>query len=258
MKPSRYTFVIIPDNDGRKKQFNLSKKITFFILFFSTATIIIFGFSLFYSFPKVLEFNEMEKEYSTLINERMKVVNLYNELERLKEVDRMVQKALGTDMIESIDANKDLVKPKDNKPIDLNMIYNVPSILPVEGVLTQEMIDKFDGFNKKHLGIDIAVPEQTPVLASASGQVIFSGMTENLGNLVVLYHGNEYFTYYGHNASIDAKLHEFVSIGDTIARSGNTGESSGPHLHFEIWKNGEAVNPLSYFPNYDKSNMSVE
>ena len=80
MKPSRYTFVIIPDNDGRKKQFNLSKKITFFILFFSTATIIIFGFSLFYSIPKVLEFNEMEKEYSNLINERMKVVNLYNEL----------------------------------------------------------------------------------------------------------------------------------------------------------------------------------
>ena len=258
MKPSRYTFVVIPDNDGRKKQLSLSKKITFFILFFSTATIIIFGFSLFYSIPKVLEFNEMEKEYSTLINERMKVVSLYNELERLKEVDRMVQKALGTDMIESKDANKGLVKPKDNKPIDLNRIYNVPSILPVEGVLTQEMIDKFDGFNKKHLGIDIAVSEQTPVLASASGQVIFSGLTENLGNLVVLYHGNEYFTYYGHNASIDAKLHKFVSIGDTIARSGNTGKSSGPHLHFEIWKNGEAVNPLSYFPNYDKSNMSVE
>ena len=200
----------------------------------------------------------MEKEYNSLINERMKVVNLYNELERLKEVDRMVQKALGTDMIESKDASKGLVKPKDNKPIDLDLIYNIPSILPVEGILTQEMIDKFDDFNKKHLGIDIAVPEQTPVLASASGQVIFSGMTENLGNLVVLYHGNEYFTYYGHNASIDAKLHEFVSIGDTIARSGNTGESSGPHLHFEIWKNGEAINPLFYFPNYDKSNMSVE
>ena len=113
MKPSRYTFVIIPDNDGRKKQFNFSKKITFFILFFSTATIIIFGVSLFYSIPKVLEFNEMEKEYSTLINERMKVVNLFNELERLKEVDRMVQKALGTDMIESKDANKGLVKPKN-------------------------------------------------------------------------------------------------------------------------------------------------
>ena len=120
------------------------------------------------------------------------------------------------------------------------------------------MIEKFDDFSKQHLGIDIAVPEQTPILASASGQVIFSGMTENLGNLVVLFHGNEYFTYYGHNASIDAKLHQFVSIGDTIARSGNTGESSGPHLHFEIWKDGEAVNPLSYFPNYNKLNMSVE
>ena len=258
MKPSRYTFVIIPDNDGIKKQFNLSKKITFSILFISIVTMTVFGFTLFYSIPKVLEFNEMEKEYNNLVNERMKVINLYNELERLKEVDRMVQKALGTDMVESKEANKGLVKPKESKPIDLDLIYNIPSILPVKGVLTQEMIEKFDDFSKEHLGIDIAVPEQTPILASASGQVIFSGMTENLGNLVVLFHGNEYFTYYGHNASINAKLHQFVSVGDTIARSGNTGESSGPHLHFEIWKNGEAVNPLSYFPNYNKSNMSVE
>jgi murein DD-endopeptidase MepM/ murein hydrolase activator NlpD len=170
----------------------------------------------------------------------------------------MVQQALGTDMIESKDGNKGLVKSKYSKPIDLDLIFNIPSILPVEGVLTQKMVEKFDDFSNQHLGIDIAVPEQSPILASASGQVIFSGMTENLGNLVVLFHGNEYFTYYGHNASIEAKLHEFVNIGDTIARSGNTGESSGPHLHFEIWKNGEAINPLTYFPNYNKSNMSVE
>jgi len=258
MKPSRYTFVVIPDHDGRKKQFNLSRKITFFVLFALSTSIITFGIGLFYVIPKVLEFNEMQKEYNSLVKERIKVVTLYNELERLKEVDRMVQKALGTDMVESKNGNKGLVKPKDNKPIDLDLIYNIPSILPVEGILTQQMIEKFDNFSKKHLGIDIAVPEGTPVLASASGQVIFSGMTEKFGNLVVLFHGNEYFTYYGHNASIDAKLHDFVSIRDTIARSGNTGKSSGPHLHFEIWKNGEAVNPLSFFPNYNKSNMSVE
>ena len=258
MKPSRYTFVVIPDHDGRKKQFNLSRKFTFFILFTLITTITTFGLSLFYFIPKVLEFNEMEKEYNSLVSERMKVLTLYNELERLKEVDRMVQKALGMDMVESKDGDKGLVKPKGNKPIDLDLIYNIPSILPVEGILTQEMIEKFDDFSKEHLGVDIAVPEQTPILASASGQVVFSGMTENLGNLVVLFHGNEYFTYYGHNASVDAKLHQFISIGDTIARSGNTGESSGPHLHFEIWKDGEAVNPLLYFPNYNKSNMSVE
>ena len=258
MKPSSYTFVVIPDHDGRKKQFNLSRKITFLILFALTTTMTTFGLSLIYLAPRVLGFNEMKKEYNSLVSERIKVVNLYNELERLKEVDRMVQQALGTDMIESKDGNKGLVKSKYSKPIDLDLIFNIPSILPVEGVLTQKMVEKFDDFSNQHLGIDIAVPEQSPILASASGQVIFSGMTENLGNLVVLFHGNEYFTYYGHNASIDAKLHDFVSIRDTIARSGNTGKSSGPHLHFEIWKNGEAVNPLSFFPNYNKSNMSVE
>ena len=79
----------------------------------------VFVISLFYFTPRVLEFNEIKKEYDSLVSERMKVLNLYNELERLKEVDRMVQKALGMDMVESKDGNKGLINPKDNKSIDL-------------------------------------------------------------------------------------------------------------------------------------------
>ena len=258
MKASRYTFVAIPDHDGKKRQFNISRRVTFSVLFLSASSIIFFIVSLFYLIPKALDFNEMEKEYNLLIVERTKVLTLYNELERLKEVDRMVQRALGTDLVESNNSETGLVESKDKEPIDFSLIFNVPSLLPVEGILTQEMIEKYEDFGKEHLGIDIAIPEKTPVLASASGQVIFSGRSEKLGNLIVLFHGNEYFTYYGHNTSISVKLHEFVSVGDTIASSGNTGESSGPHLHFEIWKDGEAVNPLTYFPKYNKSNMSVE
>ena len=81
---------------------------------------------------KKIPCNEIKKEYDSLVSERMKVLNLYNELERLKEVDRMVQKALGMDMVESKDSNKGLINPKDNKSIDLDLIYNIPSILPTK------------------------------------------------------------------------------------------------------------------------------
>ena len=120
------------------------------------------------------------------------------------------------------------------------------------------MIKTHETNSKTHYGIDIAVPKGSDVLASASGQVVFAGHTTELGNLIVVFHGNEYFTYYGHNESILVKPYQQVNSGHVIARSGNTGESSGPHLHFEIWKEGEAVDPLSYFPALNQSNMSVD
>ena len=82
--------------------------------------------------------------------------------------------------------------------------------------------------------------------------------TTELGNLVIIYHGNEFFTYYGHNELILVKPYEKVKRGDVISTSGNSGISSGPHLHFEIWKDGEPVDPLLYFPELNKSNISVK
>ena len=133
-----------------------------------------------------------------------------------------------------------------------------PSILPVSGVVTQNMINNNEGDIIKHLGVDIAIPIGEPILASASGQVVFSGWTPELGNLVVIYHNNEYFTYYGHNELILVRSYEKVQRGDVIATSGNSGISSGPHLHFEIWKDGEAIDPLLYFPELNQSNISIE
>ena len=120
------------------------------------------------------------------------------------------------------------------------------------------MFDNQKADIRQDFGVDIAVPVGESVMASAGGQVIFSGWTPELGNLVVIFHGNEYFTYYGHNKLLLVNQHANVSRGDVIATSGNSGMSSGPHLHFEIWKEGQAVDPLSYFPELNKTNMSVD
>ena len=73
---------------------------------------------------------------------------------------------------------------------------------------------------REHYGVDIAAPIGEPVMASASGQVVFSGWTTELGNLVIIYHGNEYFTYYGHNELILVKVYEKVKRGDVITLDG--------------------------------------
>lgn len=258
MKPSRYTFLIVPDHDGKNRRFSISRVGTLIILFTTILLITGMVFGLIYMFPKAVDYSRMKKDYNAVIGERSKVLALYRDLERLKEVERMIQQALGTNLEESDDVENKLVAQPIDVPAPLGSATFIPSLIPVNGVVTQEMIQTYETDSKTHYGIDIAVPTGSDVLASASGQVVFAGHTTELGNLIVVYHGNEYFTYYGHNESILVNPYQQVNSGHVIARSGNTGESSGPHLHFEIWKEGEAVDPLSYFPTLNQSNMSVD
>jgi murein DD-endopeptidase MepM/ murein hydrolase activator NlpD len=97
-----------------------------------------------------------------------------------------------------------------------------------------------------HEGIDIAVGEGTPVRAAAAGTVIYAGWMGGYGNLVVVDHGNGLSTAYAHNSSLAASVGQSVAAGEVVSYSGNTGNSTGPHVHFEVRVNGSAVDPLSY------------
>jgi murein DD-endopeptidase MepM/ murein hydrolase activator NlpD len=101
-------------------------------------------------------------------------------------------------------------------------------------------------WGRMHEGIDIAVPSGTPVVAVASGTVVHAGWLGGYGNLVVVDHGNGLSTAYAHNSSIAAGVGASVGQGQVIAYSGNTGNSTGPHVHFEVRVNGSAVDPLGY------------
>ncbi|MEG0824469.1 MAG: peptidoglycan DD-metalloendopeptidase family protein [Oscillospiraceae bacterium] len=97
-----------------------------------------------------------------------------------------------------------------------------------------------------HSGLDIAVPYGTAIAAADGGTVVCAGWKGSYGNLVIIDHGNGTRTYYGHNSTLLVSKGEKVYQGETIARAGSTGNSTGPHCHFEIQVNGTAVNPLSY------------
>ena len=97
-----------------------------------------------------------------------------------------------------------------------------------------------------HKGIDIAAPRVTPVYASDGGTVTYAGWMGTYGYLVQIDHGNGYQTRYAHNSSIVVSVGQHVYKGQQIARVGSTGNSTGPHCHFEIRYNGVPKNPLNY------------
>lgn len=104
--------------------------------------------------------------------------------------------------------------------------------------------DPIDHVHKFHAGVDIACPMNSPVHASRDGVVLYSGFKGGYGNLIIIKHSRDYFTLYGHLNKMYVKEGQTVNAGQLIAKSGNTGRTTGPHLHFEIRKNSKPINPL--------------
>lgn len=114
-----------------------------------------------------------------------------------------------------------------------------PGGLPVDGLLTQR-------FHVYHSGVDLGIPLGTPVIATHSGQVIFAAWSDvGYGYLVIIQNG-AFITYYAHNTSFNVSLNQFVGRGSIVAWSGSTGNSTGPHVHYETRINDVPVDPLSF------------
>lgn len=121
--------------------------------------------------------------------------------------------------------------------------------LPVIGTVTSEFGMR-DG--RPHKGIDIANKKGTPILAVAAGKVAFAGSQRGYGNVVIVEHDNSIMTVYAHNEANLVRVGEIVKQSQPIATLGNSGVSTGPHLHFEYRKKGRAVNPRDVLPNIKK------
>jgi murein DD-endopeptidase MepM/ murein hydrolase activator NlpD len=101
-------------------------------------------------------------------------------------------------------------------------------------------------WGRMHEGIDLGAAYGSPIAAAAAGVVIYAGWEGGYGNLVVIDHGGGLATAYGHQSRIAVSVGQSVSQGETIGYVGSTGHSTGPHLHFEVRVNGQAVDPLGY------------
>jgi murein DD-endopeptidase MepM/ murein hydrolase activator NlpD len=116
-------------------------------------------------------------------------------------------------------------------------------IWPVAGPITSPFGWRW---GRMHQGIDIGVPEGTPIHAAAAGTVIYCGWEEGYGNFVVLDHGGNLATAYGHQSSIAVACGQQVAQGQVIGYSGCTGHCTGPHVHFEVRIDGNPVDPMGY------------
>ncbi|MFV0291348.1 MAG: M23 family metallopeptidase [Mangrovibacterium sp.] len=121
-------------------------------------------------------------------------------------------------------------------------IHEINFFKPSNGIIT----DKFQS-SPNHYGIDIVSSPEAPIFSTLSGTIIFSGFTIETGYVIYIQHRNNLISVYKHNASLLKKTGDYVSAGEAIAIMGNSGElSTGPHLHFELWYKGTAIDPLEY------------
>lgn len=127
-----------------------------------------------------------------------------------------------------------------------NASIGIALIRPVSGTITSRFGAVSRIRSSSHTGLDIATSSGTPIAAAASGTVTFSGYKGSYGNMIVITHENGVQTYYGHCSKLYLTAGAQVSQGQTIAAVGSTGNSTGPHLHFEVRVNGIAYNPQNY------------
>ncbi len=136
---------------------------------------------------------------------------------------------------------------------------SVPSVYPTEGLLTSgfgSRKDPITGRRAMHQGVDISAERGEPVHATADGLVVRSGRIGQLGKAVYLSHGYGLTTRYGHMSKLAVEPGQKVRRGDVIGYVGNTGRSTGYHLHYEVRQEGRAVNPLAYMLDHLEDDAS--
>lgn len=130
-----------------------------------------------------------------------------------------------------------------------SLLASTPSIWPTRGWVTSDFgtrMDPYTAERKMHQGIDIATPHGQPIYSPSDGTVVFAGVEAGYGNVLVIDHGYGVKTRYGHLADIFVKLGDRIHRGDKVAAVGNTGRSTGPHLHYEVRVNGIPENPRKF------------
>ncbi len=267
-KIKNYSVIFVPEETSSEpKSVKISSlKLFSFVLLYS---LIIF-FAGFYIisftplseilFPYSLRLTDSDKKKVEILND--KVVFLAKEIESLKSVNKRLKFAI---MLGDSNLLKEQKQVKDSSGQKVKIkgdVFSVFQELFIKYFLTQEgsitFLKPVDGYvsnpydpGKGHYGIDYVMKFNSPVYASAGGYVVFSDYTPDYGYVIILNHQDNYLTKYLHCASLIRKSGEKIKQGELIALSGNSGtESSGPHLHFEIWKDGKPLNPSDVLINF--------
>jgi len=203
-------------------------------------------------------YSQQFSELNTTISSLKKTDKDFKRLFSLGSKDKVLEHAdtLDSGSLDMEDLKQQIKKTtetigeiKDYLHIQRDVYISTPKGFPVNGSISSPFGMREHprtGADDFHSGIDLSISPGTPVRATADGIVSYSGWHGGNGNLVVLEHGHGFSTFYAHNKTTNVKIGQKVKRGDIISYSGSTGNSTGPHVHYEIWKDGKPLNPTGY------------
>lgn len=264
MSKAKYvTIMVIPDGAEVQQGWRVPRWSLWAAL--GTLGIILAGITLFFIFygsmaSRAATTERVQAENEALLRYRYKVLLLEENLKEVRTVVTRLTKLAGVDYqfpevptdSQISEAVSRAAESGDTLSLWAARESDFPSGLPLKGYVTQE----FSMADPQHLhpGIDIACATGTPVAATASGDVIFAGFDSTYGNMLVIRHNDSISTVYGHNETLLVARGQRVSAGAIVARSGNTGISTAPHLHYEVRLNGKSVNPVEQSHDKEDNN----
>ncbi|GBD89473.1 murein DD-endopeptidase MepM [bacterium BMS3Abin04] len=266
------TIFVTPNlKSGSTKRYKYTIKKILSILSVFTLVVIILTALVFMFTPArnlllVFENKELKAQAVKIHILERKIVYLTKELETISSTNQKLKYAIilaGTDTVDSNSAILDSLRKTDYNNLDIGgnlfaVIKKIFEIYPdkIENNETIFFEKPAAGFiirdfnpSKGHMGIDFALKSGSPVYASAGGYIIFSDYTVEDGKKIIIEHEDGFITVYKHCSSLLKEERDYVYQGELIALSGNSGlNTTGPHLHFEIWKNGKIMDPKIYLP----------
>ncbi len=184
------------------------------------------------------ENNDFSTDYLPVYRQELLARKMHNFLHQLY-TDVRLEEVRQQELMQFIHGAKDL-------------LASTPSIWPTKGWISSSFgyrVSPFTGQREFHKGIDISGKVGTPIYSPAKGTVTFAGVDNGYGKTVVIKHGSGIVTRYAHLHRIDVEKGQTVSRGELVAYLGNSGRSTGPHLHYEVRMNGVCVNPMRYILN---------
>jgi len=262
MKHEKYTILILPDNETSGRSYSVTAttiNILKLLIIVLLAVLILFST---YYLPKAMEYKSLKKENDYLLGERQEVATLLKNAKRIEEINHFIESTLGNhynldpaEMDGAFGSEEDW----ELSPFEtMGLLDDLPTYLPIKGFVNAGFQVREGLFSQDHLGIDLSSIEDRVVKAAGRGYVVFSDWTYRFGNTIIIDHGNGYITMYGHNEQNLVSQRQVVDRAEPIAVMGNTGQSDGAHLHFEIWHKGVPLDPATFITELSESTSSTE
>ncbi|MEO0184229.1 MAG: M23 family metallopeptidase [candidate division WOR-3 bacterium] len=241
-----YSIVFSSTNSSISKHFFLSKKVffSFVTLFLVLLVFLVLGLVKYGTLSyRIIELEILRKQNADMQREFGKLETIKKKLELAEAENQKIRMMLGIDKTPA-EVSPSINEVENQYEKEMNnqgKIENLPYLLPVIGQISRK-------FSEEHKGIDIAGPLYSPVISAASGTVTALGWDSLYGNYVIIEHSFNYKTFYGHLDSIIVKRGDAVTGGKIIGTLGSTGQSTSPHLHYEVIFQGKPVDPMVYLP----------